>query len=282
LSLQVENYVATVDDEPEEQLEWNLVLSEIRSFIEADSPVVVVDNCTDKLVDPIMDTFLILSHRLPRSELVPKNYRPLNPSKDSSLLSSPTAASPSCGSSYKLHEILIVGNKQDQLKFSELTVDMFRMTQTFERALPVECTAINTSSSERCANNILSLSGGEMISSGYDGGKNPHKYLLYRAPIEQILVTLNAAWSDLPWNGVLLIYISGDPCAAALNQGIATTSLKGHKHHHIKSVPPFDSPKGISSAEESSREINWYAILTQYTMRNNENADCLVLQLLHY
>lgn len=43
LSSHVENYVATVDEEPEEQLEWNLVLSEIRSFIDADSPVDVYE-----------------------------------------------------------------------------------------------------------------------------------------------------------------------------------------------------------------------------------------------
>jgi hypothetical protein len=264
----VENYVATVDDEPEEQLEWNLVLSEIRSFIEADSPVVVYDNSTDKLVDPL-DQVVILSHRLPRTEIIPKNYRPLEEfmKKDSSscgslvgspLMSPYLGGANSASGGYKLHELLIIGNKQDQLKFSELTVDMFRMTQTFERALPVD----NDRVEQRCAN-MLSLGGasgeGQINGIGCAGGgsssdplyKNPHKYLLYRAPIEQVLVTLNAAWSDLAWNGVLLLYISGDPCIAN-NQGIATTTLKGI--NKTKSLA-FEMPK--QGAYEERREINW-------------------------
>jgi hypothetical protein len=32
-----------------------------------------------------------------------------------------------------LQEILIIGNCSDQVKFSELTMDMFRMLQTLER-----------------------------------------------------------------------------------------------------------------------------------------------------
>ena len=32
-----------------------------------------------------------------------------------------------------LQEVIIVGAKQDQVKFSELTLDMFRMLQTMER-----------------------------------------------------------------------------------------------------------------------------------------------------
>lgn len=32
-----------------------------------------------------------------------------------------------------LQEILIIGNCADQVKFSELTMDMFRMVQTLER-----------------------------------------------------------------------------------------------------------------------------------------------------
>jgi hypothetical protein len=32
-----------------------------------------------------------------------------------------------------LQEVLILGNTSDQVKFSELTIDMFRMLQTLER-----------------------------------------------------------------------------------------------------------------------------------------------------
>lgn len=128
---------------------------------------------------------------------------------------------------FRLQEVVIVGNKQDQLKFSELTVDMFRMAQTVERSLD-----------ERAANE-----------SGDDKEiqelKNPHKYLLYRATIEQILANLNSAWSELTWNGVLLLYISSDPSAS---NGIATVNNLRCGRGKI-----FDG-KQLS---EDNREIHW-------------------------
>lgn len=37
-----------------------------------------------------------------------------------------------------LHEALIIGSSSQQVKFSELTMDMFRMLQTLEREIPIE------------------------------------------------------------------------------------------------------------------------------------------------
>lgn len=67
----MENYVATVDEEPEEQLEWNLVLSEIRSFIDADSPVDIYEGISgigeksvlDQLELGVLGQPMILDHR---------------------------------------------------------------------------------------------------------------------------------------------------------------------------------------------------------------------------
>jgi len=71
LSGHVENYVATVDEEPEEQLEWNLVLSEIRSFIDADSPVDVYEGLASNGEKSVLEQLeqgapghpIILNHR---------------------------------------------------------------------------------------------------------------------------------------------------------------------------------------------------------------------------
>lgn len=130
--------------------------------------------------------------------------------------------------SYRLQEVLIVGNKQDQLKFSELTVDMFRMVQTFERNLDERCPA--EQGDDKDANDDI---------------KNPHKYLLYRATIEQILANLNSAWSELSWNGVLLLYISSDPCSN--NHGFATVS-------RLNRTKIFDAKQ----SSEDCKEIHWY------------------------
>ena len=98
----LDEYTATY--EPDDQMEWSLVLGEIRSFIEADTVANVLDSDSNSIV---------LSHRL-------------NP-----LITPPVERSPIM--TLSLQEVIIVGNVTDQIKFSELTLDMFRMLQTLER-----------------------------------------------------------------------------------------------------------------------------------------------------
>ena len=149
-----------------------------------------------------------------------------------------------------MQEVLIIGNKQDQLKFSELTIDMFRMMQTFERALQSEeKPSLNHAEGQIDNPKLGDHQGKDSIQE--EGVKNPHKYLLYRASIEQILANLNSAWSELTWNGVLLVYISSDPSA---NNGIATVnnSTKSHHHHHHHHRPKL--------LQEEAKEIHWYVV----------------------
>ena len=42
--------------------------------------------------------------------------------------------------------------------------------------------------------------------------ENPHKYLLYKPTVSQFLVFLASGHKELPPNGALMIYISGDGC----------------------------------------------------------------------
>lgn len=86
LAKQIDEYTATY--EPEDQLEWSLVLNEIRSFIEADHLVNVVD---------LDSSTIVLSHRLS-----PLNTPPME-----------KVQVPSCHLS--LQEILIIGNCNEQV-----------------------------------------------------------------------------------------------------------------------------------------------------------------------
>ena len=95
----------TTTYEPEDQLEWSLVLAEIKAFVESDSLVRVLDSESNSSV--------VLSHRL-------------NP-----MITPPLERSPVM--TLSLQEVIIVGNLTDQVKFSELTLDMFRMLQSLER-----------------------------------------------------------------------------------------------------------------------------------------------------
>lgn len=150
-----------------------------------------------------------------------------------------------------LQEILIVGSACEQAKFSELTMDMFRMLQTLERE-PMEGThpmtilgggmlpmlgahgvgpldaspaAVRmpygpTGTKAYMENGSAGSVGGVPGIGGLGGGvgerrmsrDNPHKYLLYKPSISQLLVFLASGFKELPPGGALLLYISADGC----------------------------------------------------------------------
>eukprot|EP00092_Neocalanus_flemingeri_P003583 GFUD01003843.1.p1 GENE.GFUD01003843.1~~GFUD01003843.1.p1 ORF type:complete len:573 (+),score=133.56 GFUD01003843.1:138-1856(+) len=172
LSKQIDEYTTTY--EPEDQLEWSLVLGEIKAFIEADTIVNVLDSDSNSIV---------LSHRL-------------NP-----LITPPVERSPVM--TLSLQEVIIVGNVADQVKFSELTLDMFRMLQTLEREPQDELAQVYDSSP---APGRIPLENGGVMGRR----ENPHKYLLYKPTLPQLQVFLASGYKELPPNGALLLYISAD------------------------------------------------------------------------
>ena len=47
--------------------------------------------------------------------------------------------------------------------------------------------------------------------------ENPHKYLLYKPTLSQLLVFLASGFKELPMNGALLLYISADGLFPSFN-----------------------------------------------------------------
>lgn len=177
LAKHIDEYTATY--EPDDQLEWSLVLSEIKSFIEADTVVNVLDSDSNSIV---------LSHRL-------------NP-----LITPPVEKSPMM--TLSLQEVLIVGASSDQVKFSELTLDMFRMLQTLEREPQEDFTGLyDVSPGPGRLPSMENGAGGVALKRD-----NPHKYLLYKPTVSQFTVFMASGQKELPTNGALMLYISGDGC----------------------------------------------------------------------
>ena len=141
----------TTTYEPEDQLEWSLVLAEIKAFVESDSLVRVLDSESNSSV--------VLSHRL-------------NP-----LITPPLERSPVM--TLSLQEVIIVGNLTDQVKFSELTLDMFRMLQTLEREPQEELGVVGLDTSPAPARipleNGLGGPGGAVMGRA-EGRENFHIY----------------------------------------------------------------------------------------------------------
>ncbi|KAK3788203.1 hypothetical protein RRG08_041209, partial [Elysia crispata] len=175
LAKQIDDYTGTY--EPEDQMEWNLVLGEIKAFIEADGIINVMD---------VDSSSIVLSHRL-----TPLNTPPLEKGTPVYLT---------------LQEVLIVGNCHEQVKFSELTLDMFRMLQSLERE-----------PQDDLSNQIYDTSpapGRTPFENGERSNKrdNPHKYLLYKPTYGQLNTFLASAFKELPPNGAMVLYISADGC----------------------------------------------------------------------
>ncbi|KAK2565926.1 Protein SCAI [Acropora cervicornis] len=175
----VEEYVNVYEADDDE--EWRLVISEVTAFMEADALVTVM---TPDVVPAI------LSHRMGENEIPPQ--RPVGPT------------------SFSLQEIIIVGTCEKQVKFSELTLDMFRMLQALERE-PEEAPS-------RTLVTFTEETIGEVNRSSTQR-PNPHKYLLYKPTFSQLYVFLACGVKELPNNGVMLVYISGDGCPGSAKAG---------------------------------------------------------------
>ncbi|CAH3025521.1 unnamed protein product [Porites evermanni] len=182
----VEEYVSVYEAQDDE--EWRLVISEVTAFMEADSLVTVM---TPDVVP------VTLSHRMAENEI--------------------PAQRPVSGTALSLQEIIIVGNCEKQVKFSELTLDMFRMLQALEREpeeVPPRTLVTTNEVSESPSDKETSE-----IARSFSKRPNPHKYLLYKPTLTQLYVFLACGLKELPSNGVMLVYVSGDGCLGNAKAG---------------------------------------------------------------
>ncbi|XP_028830405.1 protein SCAI [Denticeps clupeoides] len=164
LSEEIEDYTQRFNTE--DQLEWNLVLQEVAAFVEADPVIVLNDD----------NSVVVMSNRLQEGGV---------PQLEQGMVVGQLA----------LADALIVGNCNSQVKFSELTIDMFRMLQALERE-PVNLSAQT--------NKPGTLEPSEKPAKR----ENPHKYLLYKPTFSQLYTFLSASFKELPANSVLLVYLS--------------------------------------------------------------------------
>ncbi|XP_077319606.1 protein SCAI isoform X1 [Lithobates pipiens] len=171
LSDEIEDYTHRFNTE--DQLEWNLVLQEVAAFIEADPVMILNDD----------NTIVIISNRLVDG-------------------TGPVLEQGMVVGQLMLADALIIGNCNNQVKFSELTIDMFRMLQALERE-PMNLTS------------QMNKPGLQVFyTDGWDPAEkptkreNPHKYLLYKPTFSQLYTFLAASFKELPANSALLIYLS--------------------------------------------------------------------------
>lgn len=139
--------------------EWKIVVAEVKRFISAERTLVIEDN----------------------GVAIPLEYFNPPSTQRMSLPRKPDL---------KIQEVVVVAAKQNQVKFSELTLDMLRMIQLLERRLPKP---VDTN-----PHHTPRMRG------------NPRKHLLYRPPFSQLFLFLATAFRELQEGGALLCYIAAD------------------------------------------------------------------------
>lgn len=85
---------------------------------------------------------------------------------------------------------------------------------------------------------------------------NPHKYLLYRPSLPQLLVFLASGFRELPPNGVMLLYISADGCFPVQQTSVAPTTMGAMGGAGTATmIGTMGSVGGLKHAEEECDEL---------------------------
>jgi len=179
LNLLVDEYTKIF--KPSDAAEWNVVITEISNFLEADKKLLPTD------LDGHM---LSVSSRL-SIDKTPKLNKDGTPK-------------------LKLQEAILVGNHQNQMKFSELTLDMFRMLQLLERE-PTSADKQNSENNEEKKDNMAEDHSNDKSNEKNSMRRiNPHKYLLHRPSFGQLMLYITTAFKEISDNSALLLFLSAD------------------------------------------------------------------------
>lgn len=212
LSRHIDDYIKTYD--PEDQLEWQMVKNEINDFIQGDATVFIDSAITNKT---------LISNRLDVSQ-VPSFVGPNETTKYSHHLS--------------LQEILIIGNCLNQIKFSELSLDMFRMLQAVEREPTCLLQDLDNNDSKKMTTSIKMNDKSKLSDLGNTHTiiqrENPHKYILYKPSFSQFFTYISAAFKDLPPHGIMLVYISADSCESNNQNDYDENELNAYEAGGVK------------------------------------------------
>jgi len=219
LNLLVDEYTKVF--KPSDAAEWNVVITEISNFLEADKKLLPTD------LDGHM---LSVSSRL-SIDKTPKLNKDGTPK-------------------LKLQEAILVGNHQNQMKFSELTLDMFRMLQLLERE-PTSADKPNSENSEEKKDSTQEDQSNDKSNEKNSMRRiNPHKYLLHRPSFGQLMLYITTAFKEISDNSALLLYLSADGVKHIVKgEGQETELQQGYSGGIATSTNPRKTEKTETSEQ---------------------------------
>ena len=105
------------------------------------------------------------------------------------------------GNKLNIHRAVIMSNNNDQLKFSELSVDMFRMVHMLEYQQEIFKSCPDDPSRMRTC-------------------ENPQKCLLFQPDISKFMLFISGAYDEVGVDGALFVYLSA--------VGVESIDLESH------------------------------------------------------
>ena len=132
----------------------------------------------------------------------------------------------------KLQEAILVGNYANQITFSELTLDMYRMLLSLER----EPSAVPGQGKTTGQLSVPVANPGDQSEQQQDDPQdktaatrrtNPHKCLLHRPTFSQLFYYLTSSFKELTENSALLLYLSADGAKRATKSDQNSESYTG-------------------------------------------------------
>ncbi|KAH9621807.1 hypothetical protein KSS87_021133 [Heliosperma pusillum] len=174
--------------------EWKLVIQEIVKFLKADTPFLNLRPLRYSLVlDPHPDTLQQVSSHNPKRNL-------------------------------RLRDAILCSYHPNEVKFSELTLDTYRMLQSLEWEPSGSFYQSGSSTSQNGSTKSNILNHSQEISDP-TLPHNPRKAILYRPSTSHFMAVLATACDDLPSDGVLFIYLSGKGGQAFSSPSVAGSRL---------------------------------------------------------
>lgn len=240
--------------------EWKLVVQEIVRFLKADSAFMNIRPLRYSLVlDPHPDVL-------------------------------PHVAAPVARKNLRLRDAILSSYHHNEIKFSELTLDTFRMLQ---------CLEWEPSGSFYQSGGGRSGQNGALGSSRLNNSQdivdptlppNPRKAVLYRPSLTHFIAVLATICEELPPDGVLLVYLSASGTTGqslpSSGSGTSTTTteniIKDFQSHTIHSdgtstssfSSPSDSPKP-SASQNKGDCISYITGGLQFGNRGSGGLNCI-------
>ncbi|KAG2643995.1 hypothetical protein PVAP13_2KG398000 [Panicum virgatum] len=153
----------------------------------------------------------------------------------------------------KLKEAVLTSYRRNEVKFTELTLDTFRMLQCLEweptgsyQIAAKELTENGTVSDQSGPSGLIDIHLSAEIS---DGGlpSNPQKAIIYHPTVSHLLAVLATICEELSQDSILLIYISASGSA---EQNMASQKYASSSSSHARAASfPIDKPNSHMSSD---------------------------------